>query len=200
MSLLRIFAKSSCQFSTSQVLREACSDVSVSPPFGPENFGASTKSNSFPQSIPHTKHPKKKHTHLRGVRNEVKLAGPSAQAPLRTDPFQTSVSRSATTCGSFCRNHKYLPATPSVLFFEATLPLKPATIALEIGHLAFQVDPSRVSNFSPQVCFWVVKGPRFQTLGGFRYMKLGLVVSSHSCMEKMEKSHSRFESSPNFRG
>ena len=106
--------------------------------------------------------PQKKHTHLRGVRNEVKLTGPSAQAPLRTDPFQTSVSRSATTCGSFCRNHKYLPATPSVLFFEATLPLKPATIALEIGHLAFQVDPSRVSNFSPQVCFWWLRGPGFR--------------------------------------
>ena len=28
--------------------------------------------------------------------------------------------------------------TPSVLFFEATLPLKPATIALQIWHLAFQ--------------------------------------------------------------
>ena len=109
VSLLRIFAKSSCQFSTSQVLSEACSDVSVSPPFGPENFGVSKKSNSFPQNIPHTKHPKKKtHTRLRGVRNEVKLTGPSAQAPLRTDPFQTSVSRSATTCGSFCRNHKNL--------------------------------------------------------------------------------------------
>ena len=26
------------------------------------------------------------------------------------------------------------PGTPSVLFFQATLPLKPATIALEIGH------------------------------------------------------------------
>jgi len=32
-----------------------------------------------------------------------------------------------------------LPGTPSVLFFLATLPLKPATIALKIGHLAFQV-------------------------------------------------------------
>ena len=30
------------------------------------------------------------------------------------------------------------PGTPSVLFFLATLPLKPATIALKIGHLAFQ--------------------------------------------------------------
>ena len=28
--------------------------------------------------------------------------------------------------------------TPSVLFVWATLPLKPATIALKIGHLAFQ--------------------------------------------------------------
>ena len=28
--------------------------------------------------------------------------------------------------------------TPSVLFFQATLPLKPATIGLKIGHLAFQ--------------------------------------------------------------
>ena len=34
---------------------------------------------------------------------------------------------------------KQVPGTPSVLFFEATLPLKPATIALKIGHLAFQV-------------------------------------------------------------
>ena len=33
----------------------------------------------------------------------------------------------------------FLPGTPSVLFFKATLPLKPATIALKIGHLAFQV-------------------------------------------------------------
>ena len=32
-----------------------------------------------------------------------------------------------------------IPGTPSVLFFEATLPLKPATIALKIVHLAFQV-------------------------------------------------------------
>ena len=32
-----------------------------------------------------------------------------------------------------------VPGTPSVLFFKATLPLKPATIALKIGYLAFQV-------------------------------------------------------------
>ena len=32
-----------------------------------------------------------------------------------------------------------VPGKPSVLFFKATLPLKPATIALKIGHLAFQV-------------------------------------------------------------
>ena len=31
------------------------------------------------------------------------------------------------------------PGTPSVPVFQATLPLKPATIALKIGHLAFQV-------------------------------------------------------------
>ena len=31
-----------------------------------------------------------------------------------------------------------IPGTPSVLFFEATLPVKPATIALKIVHLAFQ--------------------------------------------------------------
>ena len=30
------------------------------------------------------------------------------------------------------------PGTPSVLFFKAPLPLKPATIAIKIGHLAFQ--------------------------------------------------------------
>ena len=33
----------------------------------------------------------------------------------------------------------YIPGTPSVPFFKATLPLNPATIALKIGHLAFQV-------------------------------------------------------------
>ena len=32
------------------------------------------------------------------------------------------------------------PGTPSVLFFKATLPLKPATIASKIGHLAFQAE------------------------------------------------------------
>ena len=32
-----------------------------------------------------------------------------------------------------------IPGTPCVLFFWATLPLKPATIALKISHLAFQV-------------------------------------------------------------
>ena len=32
-----------------------------------------------------------------------------------------------------------VPGTPSVLFVLATLPLKAATIALKIGHLAFQV-------------------------------------------------------------
>ena len=31
---------------------------------------------------------------------------------------------------------KYLPGTPSVLFLKATLPLKPATIALRTGYLA----------------------------------------------------------------
>jgi len=30
------------------------------------------------------------------------------------------------------------------------------------------LDPPRVSNFSPQVCFWWLKGLKFQTLGGFR--------------------------------
>jgi len=35
--------------------------------------------------------------------------------------------------------HEIPPGTPSVLFFKATLPLKPATIALNIGHLAFQL-------------------------------------------------------------
>ena len=30
------------------------------------------------------------------------------------------------------------------------------------------LDPPRVSNFSPQVGFLVVKGLKFQTLGGFR--------------------------------
>ena len=34
---------------------------------------------------------------------------------------------------------QHIPGTPSVLFFEPTLPLKPATIALQISHLAFQV-------------------------------------------------------------
>ena len=52
VSLLRIFAKSSCQFSTSQVLSEACSDVSVSPPFGPENFGMSKKIQQFSTKYP----------------------------------------------------------------------------------------------------------------------------------------------------
>ena len=33
---------------------------------------------------------------------------------------------------------------PSVLFSKAILPLKPATIALKIGHLAFQVIPEMV--------------------------------------------------------
>ena len=33
----------------------------------------------------------------------------------------------------------HIPGPPNVLFFWATLPLKPATIALKIGHLAFQV-------------------------------------------------------------
>ena len=32
-----------------------------------------------------------------------------------------------------------VPGTPNVPFFQATLSLKPATIALKIGHLAFQV-------------------------------------------------------------
>ena len=32
-----------------------------------------------------------------------------------------------------------VPGTPSVLFFKATLPLKPTTFGLKIGHLAFQV-------------------------------------------------------------
>jgi len=36
------------------------------------------------------------------------------------------------------RGKKHDPGTPSVLFFWATLHLKPATIALKIGHLAFQ--------------------------------------------------------------
>ena len=36
-----------------------------------------------------------------------------------------------------------IPGTPSVLFFLATLPLKSATIALKIGHLAFQVPQKR---------------------------------------------------------
>ena len=35
--------------------------------------------------------------------------------------------------------NNWLPGKPNVLFFQATLPLKPATIALKIGHLAFQV-------------------------------------------------------------
>ena len=42
------------------------------------------------------------------------------------------------------------PGTPSVLFFKATLPLKPATIALKIGHLAFQdvlKTPHTVTSF-----------------------------------------------------
>ena len=34
---------------------------------------------------------------------------------------------------------KRVPGTPGVLFFKATLPPKPATIALKIGHLALQV-------------------------------------------------------------
>ena len=63
VSLLRIFAKSSCQFSTSQVLREACSDVSVSPPFGPENFGVSKNPTVFHKISFILSTPKKKHTH-----------------------------------------------------------------------------------------------------------------------------------------
>ena len=30
------------------------------------------------------------------------------------------------------------------------------------------LDPPSVSNFSPQVCFWWLKGLKFQNLGGFR--------------------------------
>ena len=37
-----------------------------------------------------------------------------------------------------------VPGTPSVLFFKATLPLKPANIiALKIGHLAFQAPQNQ---------------------------------------------------------
>ena len=32
------------------------------------------------------------------------------------------------------------------------------------------LGPPRVSNFSPRVWFLMVKGPKFQTLGGFRYV------------------------------
>ena len=43
----------------------------------------------------------------------------------------------------FLQSHQdeyiHIPGPPNVLFFWATLPLKPATIALKIGHLAFQV-------------------------------------------------------------
>ena len=41
---------------------------------------------------------------------------------------------------NFCGEDIFWPGTPSVLFLKATLPLKPATIALKIGHLAFQGD------------------------------------------------------------
>ena len=34
---------------------------------------------------------------------------------------------------------RHVPGTPSVLFLKATLPLKPATIVLKMGYLAFQV-------------------------------------------------------------
>ena len=46
-----------------------------------------------------------------------------------------------------------IPGTPSVPFFKATLHLKPATIALKIRHLAFQVcvdHPPLGSTFPPQ--------------------------------------------------
>ena len=141
---------------------------------GPKILKCQKKSNGFPQNIPHTKHPKEKthtHTHLRGVRNEVKLTGPSAQAPLRTDPI------------------------PNICFWQRD--------DLRILLSQPQIPgprPFKGVKFQPPGLFLVVQGPRFQTLGGFRHMKLGLVVSSHSCMEKMEKSHSRFEPSPNFRG
>ena len=45
-----------------------------------------------------------------------------------------------------CKHKKSLPGTPSVLFFLATLPLKPATISLKIGHLAFQVELFSMAN------------------------------------------------------
>lgn len=35
------------------------------------------------------------------------------------------------------------PGTPSVLFLQATVPLKPATITLKIGHLALRVEDNR---------------------------------------------------------
>ena len=38
------------------------------------------------------------------------------------------------------------------------------------------LDPPRVSNFSPPVCFLVGKGLKFQTLGGFRYITFGVYV------------------------
>ena len=51
-----------------------------------------------------------------------------------------STSRSKkTSLGWKFSPKKDVPGTPSVLFFSATLPLKPATITLKIGHLAFQV-------------------------------------------------------------
>ena len=48
-----------------------------------------------------------------------------------------------------------VPGTPSVLFFEATLPLKPATIALKIGHLAFQVHENWSSMYFTR--WWQLK-------------------------------------------
>ena len=55
----------------------------------------------------------------------------------------------------------YPPGTPSVLCFEATLPLKPATFALKIGHLAFQAV---VNGKRPKIngCHW---GEKKKTLG-----------------------------------
>ena len=49
---------------------------------------------------------------------------------------------------AWCENpeKKKQPGTPSVLFFYATLPLKPATIALKIGHLAFQEQHKKAPN------------------------------------------------------
>ena len=43
------------------------------------------------------------------------------------------------------------PGTPSVPFFLATLPLKPATIALKIGHLAFQGGRKNPKGRNPRI-------------------------------------------------